>query len=355
MLKRLAFLGLSLCLLPLIACSEAMASEASGLELDSQQLALETPIVGNPATEYRLTAHRLVMEDGTALPLRRWGPAPERGEVPDTVVLGIHGFNDHAGAFVATASVLNQQGMAVYAWDQRGFGGSPTRPDWPGTEVLVKDVRFAVKALRARYPEQRLFVVGFSMGGALAALMLQSDPLINVDGVILVGPAVWARSEMPWYQQGALWFGERAAPNLTLAGRGFGIDPTDDPAVLKHITRDPLWISETRVDAIAGISNLMDQALSALADLPAVPLLVLYGGEDEVIPHEAACEMFKALPPSGAWRAAYYPDGFHMLTRYTGAAAVLADIERFIQAPDAPLPSGRAVDQAQAIRALCET
>jgi len=329
--------------------------EARGLVLDPQQLEHPSPLRPSQATQYGLTRHRLVMEDGVSLPLRRWGPAPEHGEQPSGVVLGVHGFNDHSGAFIATAAALNPLGIAVYAWDQRGFGGSDSRAEWPGTVVLVDDLIFAVAALRERYPEAPLFIMGLSMGGALSALMLEAAPDIAVDGVIMVGPAVWARSKMPWYQQGALWVGERATPNLKLAGRGFGIDPTDDPVVLEQITKDPLWISETRVDAIAGISNLMDKALVALGHLPEVNTLVLYGGEDEVIPHEAACEMFKALPAdSKRWRAAYYPDGYHMLTRYTGGAAVLADVAAFIDAADAVLPSGNAITRDAAIEALCD-
>lgn len=98
----------------------------------------------------------------------------------------------------------------------------------------------------------------------------------------------------------------------------------------------------------------MDKALDALRRLPPVNTLVLYGGEDEVIPHEAACEMFKALPDAEHWRAAYYPDGYHMLTRYSGGAAVLGDIAAFIGAADARLPSGNAVTREAAIAALCD-
>jgi pimeloyl-ACP methyl ester carboxylesterase len=37
----------------------------------------------------------------------------------------------------------------TYAYDQRGFGQSPTRGRWPGTETLVDDAR-AVAALLQR-------------------------------------------------------------------------------------------------------------------------------------------------------------------------------------------------------------
>lgn len=350
MLKQFSTLALGLCVL-----FSAATSEAAGISLDQPQLLSERPLPDAQVTEYGLTHHRIVMADGMALPLRRWGPAPERKAVPNAVVLGVHGFNDHAGSFVSTAAALNQYGIALYAWDQRGFGASATRPEWPGTDELVDDARFALAALRARYPDQPLFLMGLSMGGAIAALMLQdADTVGRVDGVILVGPAVWARSKMPWYQQGALWVGERTAPNMKLARPAFAIDPTDDPDVLEQITKDPLRISDTRVDSIGGISNLMDRALTAMQQLPSVPSLILYGGEDEIIPPEAACEMFRTLPEHGSWRAVYYPDGYHMLTRYTGSPVVFKDMAAFIQDSEAQVPSEQEVSREQAISLLCQ-
>ena len=44
-----------------------------------------------------------------------------------------------------------------------------------------------------------------------------------------------------------------------------------------------------------------------------------------------------------------------MLTRYTGAAAVLADIRRFIADPEAVLPSGEGLEPAAARRAVCQS
>ena len=46
----------------------------------------EGPVVTQPA----LTADRLVMDDGAALPLRQWLPPGE----PSAVILALHGFND---------------------------------------------------------------------------------------------------------------------------------------------------------------------------------------------------------------------------------------------------------------------
>ena len=72
-----------------------------------------------------LTADRYVAADGTALPLAVWPAAG--GEPPTAVILGLHGFGDYRDAFEEPAKIWAAAGITTYAYDQRGFGKSPTR------------------------------------------------------------------------------------------------------------------------------------------------------------------------------------------------------------------------------------
>ena len=337
--------------------TSAMALEpmpaGRGLHLDPDALTDAPTPAADQSTVHAPTPHRLVMPDGASLPLRRWGPAPEAGGSPSAVILGLHGFNDHAGGFIALARALSAVDMAVYAYDQRGFGGSDQRGAWPGAGQLVSDARWALTQLRHRYPDTPIHLIGLSMGGAVATLLMDRSPAPKVDSTVLVAPAFWGRGVMPWYQRFALWAGEQVAPDLTLSSRSLDIQPTDDPAVMQALRSDPRWIRAPSVDAIAGIADLMDSALQALPRFDGPPTLIQYGGADEVIPPEAACAMFTALPGGAPWRAAFYPDGYHMLTRYSGAADVIGDIRRFIANSDAVLPSGRGIGQSAARQAVC--
>ena len=55
------------------------------------------------------------------------------------MILALHGFNDYSNAFDAPAKLWAKQGIATYAYDQRGFGGAPGRGLWPGSEALATD------------------------------------------------------------------------------------------------------------------------------------------------------------------------------------------------------------------------
>src|SRR5262249_38473490 len=83
-----------------------------------------------------------------------------------------------------------------------------------------------------------------------------------------------------------------------------------------------MFIKATRVDAIYGAVGLMGDAFDA-AELARVPLLVLYGARDEIVPPEPVQE-FVARLPAGT-RVVYYDKGCHMLMRGLDREVVLRD------------------------------
>jgi alpha-beta hydrolase superfamily lysophospholipase len=280
--------------------------------------------------------HRHVrMGDGYRLPLRVWS---SRGE-PKIVVLGLHGFNDHAQAFDPLGTDLAAVGIRLYAVDQRGFGASAKAGHWHGVDRMVEDLRRLIDLLRTRHPDARLYVAGESMGGAvaLAALAEQRPPM---EGLILIAPAVWSRTTMPWYQRVALEGAMRIAPGLKLTGDGIRIRPSDNIQMLRAMSRDPLVIKATRVDALSGITELMDRAQEAAPRLR-TPTLLLYGEHDEVIPRKAFCRFLTRLPDGDSGpRLVLYARGWHMLPRDLQGRRVRADIVAWLRDPGAPLPSG---------------
>lgn len=114
------------------------------------------------------------------------------------------------------------------------------------------------------------------MGGAVVINAMTRPGKPAVAGVILAAPAVWGRDTMPWYQTSLLWTLYHTVPWMTLTGKGLKIMPSDNIEMLRALGRDPLVIKETRVDAIYGLTNLMDNALGAAEKLDDETLL-LYG------------------------------------------------------------------------------
>ncbi|HMD64587.1 MAG TPA: lysophospholipase [Stellaceae bacterium] len=293
----------------------------------------------------RFTDTGFATADGEVLPLRKWlPPGGSGGGEVKAVVLALHGFNDYSNAFEGPGVAWAKRGIAAYAYDQRGFGAAPQRGFWPGRAALAADVAIAAQILRRLHPGVPLFLLGDSMGAAVAVVAMTGEsgtPVPDVDGVILTAPAVWGRATMDLLPRLALWTGVRLMPGLTVTGRGLEIKPSDNIAMLRALSRDPLVIKETRIDTIYGLVDLMDAALDS-APLLEAPRLVMYGAKDEIVPKTPIRRFVGSLPPECRRRArlAWYRDGYHMLLRDLEGPVVTADVASWVLAPAAPLPSG---------------
>ena len=283
-----------------------------------------------------LTDTHFIALDGTRLPLRFWLPAM----APHTIIVALHGFNDYSNAFAEIGPRMAENGIATLAYDQRGFGASDQAGIWPGADKLRSDARTAIRAARAAYPDARVYAMGESMGGAILMSAWVDEPLA-ADGLILVAPAVWGRVTMPFYQTMSLWIFAHTMPWMPLTSLGIKRKPSDNVEMLHALRRDPLVIKSTRIDAVWGIVNLMDEALNSAAAFDA-PALLLYGANDDIVPPEASRLMLASLPyaPDDRRRVAVYEDGYHMLLRDLQSDLVLEDILSWVGDPKLALPSG---------------
>lgn len=270
-----------------------------------------------------LNADAAAMADGYVLPLRSWTPVGD----PRAVILALHGFNDYANAFDEVARFWSFAGVAVYAYDQRGFGQSAGRGLWPGYETMAEDAVSVLRLLRARYAGRPLFLMGESMGGAVA-LLAAADYGAPTEGVILLAPAVWARTTMPLTHRLALWLSLRLLPGLQVTGSGLGIQASDNLEALRALGRDPLVIKGSRVDAVYGLVNLMDAAYDAAPRLRQ-RVAVLYGEQDQLVPPDPVADVYARL---GTQEKTFYlyPNGWHLLLRDLGRFDPWHDILAFV-------------------------
>lgn len=282
-----------------------------------------------------LATDAVVMEDGYALPLRRWLP-DESIDVsiegspqvePRAVLLAVHGFNDYSNAFVLAGPALAQRGIAVYAIDQRGFGATATRGLWPAQERSVADVHQTVRLLRAKHRDVPVFVLGDSMGAAVVIAAFTAEDAPPVAGVILNAPAVWGRETFNVFYRALLWTFAHTVPGYTVTGKGMQVTISDNNEILRQMSRDPLMIRDTRFDSLYGLVHLMDGALDSAPTL-AGRILVLYGLKDEVIPRASMCRFVELVNPEA--NIVFYPQGYHLLLRDLQAATVIADIDRWV-------------------------
>lgn len=290
-----------------------------------------------------------VMADGYRLPLRHWGDTEE----PRALVLALHGLNDYSSAFEDLGPYLAARGFLTYAYDQRGFGATAQRGRWGGEERMIADLRTLTELLRERYPGVPLFLLGESMGGAVVMSAKAGDK--QVDGILLLAPAVWSRDTMNPILRLLLQLMAHTVPWLELTGEGVEIRPSDNLDMLRAFSADPLVIKRTRVDALWGVTNLMDLAMAEAVEQPG-PMLLLYGEHDEIIPKDAFCAMLERMPSDRQGiRILLYRNGWHMLTRDLQGERVMEDVSAWLEDRNARLPSGEEVQaDSQRLKGFCE-
>ncbi len=280
--------------------------------------------------------------DGTALPMQTWAAVGANGQpvAPWAVIVALHGMNDYAEAFFLPAPYWATQGITTYAYDQRGFGRTPSRGVWGGGELMTQDLRTAVALARAAHPGAIVAVVGESMGGAVAIAAFASKDPPAADRLVLASPAVWGWDAQPVTYRVALWLTAHIAPASRVEAPDWlvrHIQASDNIEELRRMGRDRNMIFRTRADTIYGLVSLMQQARDDLGQVRA-PVLYQYGAHDQIIPKDAAFYAARHLKPTD--HSAYYANGYHLLTRDLGRRPVLDDIIAFIRNPSAPTPSG---------------
>lgn len=270
-----------------------------------------------------LQENAFIAADGKRLALTAWAPEGE----PLAIVLALHGFNDYRMAFELPGKYLAENGILVLAYDQRGFGEDEKAGYWAERKALRSDLLAVLGLVRAKFPETPLFVMGESMGGALALYALAGRDQA-ADGLILVAPAVWGKRAVNIVYVPALWLTAHIMPGKKFSGRTLKLVPTDNIDALITMSQDPYIIKKTRIDAIYGLARLMKQGMKAAPEIK-LPTFLIYGEKDDMVPAKMSRRLWDRLP-AGLKTLHIYNNGYHLLLRDCAAGEVWRDVLGFV-------------------------
>ena len=119
-------------------------------------------------------------------------PAPDTALTTPTACLLVHGFMAARSDFNDLGQSLAAKGFTVRMLRLPGHGTTPPDFGWQPDGALLKSVEAEYRALRAKYP--RVYVVGFSMGGALSTLLAAEE---KPEKLVLTAP--YYRITSHWY------------------------------------------------------------------------------------------------------------------------------------------------------------
>lgn len=283
----------------------------------------------------KLSDEGILVRDGSQLATTVWG-APH----PIAIIIAVHGMNDYASAFdLAGAWWSENSDITVISYDQRGFGRSLKKGIWPGAETLRSDLADVVSATQQHYGDLPVFILGHSMGGAVALSSIPEDT-IDIDGLILAAPAVWGGAQMPILYRLAVNIAATFSPGKFLTGERAARQATDNIEILREMHADPLVIKQTRIKSILGITRLMGDAWQASRSAGG-KILFIYGDKDEIIPLKTMQKASDRL--CGNVQTIHYENGWHLLFRDHQRHVVFADVANWIR--DAVGAVGRKPDR----------
>lgn len=270
----------------------------------------------------------LTTDDGVELFTQRWIPA-ESDTLRAAVAL-VHGHAEHSGRYAHVAGYLNQHAIAVYAYDQRGFGRSEGRRAYVASfDVLLDDLALFLDRVRTQMPDGPLFLFGHSMGGAVATLYVleRSD---NFAGLILSSPAIEVDADVPSILRLLSDVISRILPILPTIHT-----PEDllsrDSNVVDAAKNDPLnyhgrVLARTGAEMLQA-SRRIQRKMSTLA----LPFLILHGTADQLTDPGGSRALYSQARSSDK-TLNLYPGLYHETFNEPEKEQVLNDIVEWLKA-----------------------
>lgn len=247
------------------------------------------------------------------------------------VVVIVHGLGEHSARYRQVAEHLVQSGCAVYALDHRGHGKSEgSRAVIDRFAHAVADIDQVVELARREQRGKPVFMLGHSMGGALA-LSYTLQHAAKLKGLILSGPAV-ALDGAPPHLRPLSKFLSVIAPRAGL----FAIPPATvsrDESVASDYVSDPLnHHGKVPARTLAEIVTFVEW-LPAAAPGIKLPVLIQHGSKD-VLAGLSGSEMLVHTISSKDKTLKVYDELFHEIYNELpeDRARVLADLKAWIEA-----------------------
>lgn len=258
--------------------------------------------------------------DGLTLFYRAWRPATPRA----SLVLS-HGYAEHSGRYAALAEALAGHGFAVYAPDHRGHGHSEgERANVRRFGSYAQDLRSLVTTI----PQEPRFLLGHSMGGAIAALLALEHPRL-IGGLILSGPFLENATQVSPLLMALSGLVSRLLPSLPTLKLDTSL-LSRDPEVVRSYENDPLvYTGGTKARLGAQMIAAGAEVLRRAGKLR-LPTLILHGAADRIADPAGSHKLYARLAAEDKTLKLY--DGFyHEIFNEPGRERVVEEVLEWLE------------------------
>jgi pimeloyl-ACP methyl ester carboxylesterase len=222
----------------------------------------------------------------------------EAGDRDDPTIVLLHGFTASLNWWDRVAPELANRGLRVIRFDLLGHGGSEKPRDGYAPDEQADLIGQALRKLDVR----RATMVGHSMGGTVAIALAESERRLVRKVAVIGTPPRDGFADLPFLGRVAMWpvAGElvrRFAPDQAIKA---GLDSAfaDDVDVPDQFVDDLDEMTYSAYDKSSSESKdfVEERPNSDRIKDARVPLLVIFGTEDEIVEPEAADRWKEDVP-----------------------------------------------------------
>lgn len=230
----------------------------------------------------------------TNVPFRSWIP---RREKPKVVLLCIHALGFSSKSFDDFGRRMAQSGIPTFALDVRGFGAWMQKPEEAQMdfEACLTDVEQGLKTLHKAYPGLPVFLIGESMGGAIAIQAASRYP-DQVNGLVSAVPSATSKSGGVMKTGVVVAFRTASSPTGKIDMSPVIIDgSTSNSALRTRLEDDPSNRMELSRKELAQFERFMKQTHDAAPLVERTPALVLVAYKDKLVTPSGSVDLFSEM------------------------------------------------------------
>jgi alpha-beta hydrolase superfamily lysophospholipase len=249
---------------------------------------------------------------------------------PKAVLLVVPGLAEHSGRYTNLVNYFVPRAYAVCGLDTQGHGKSEgLRCYIDRFSDYIDDVKIFFDIVHQRYSDRKVFMVGHSMGSAIAiayAIQHQHD----LAGLIISGTALKPGASIPSILKAVVRVISKLFPKMGVTV----LDATaisKDKAVVDAYMNDPL-VYRGKVTARLGaeLVKVVDRLPTLIPEIK-LPIIIMHGTEDRLCNPEGS-QMLYDLVGSRDKTLKLYKGFYHEVFNEPGHLQVMADVEAWLTA-----------------------
>ncbi|MBX3153575.1 alpha/beta fold hydrolase [Candidatus Obscuribacterales bacterium] len=211
------------------------------------------------------------------------------------VLICVHGLGLHHKSFNSFARRIAPRGIVTISFDVRGFGTYLASKGQDDLQIddCVKDLKEIIKLIRADNPDKPLFLLGESMGGAIALHVAAEAPEL-LDGVICSVPSGARHQGASTALKVGLKYikGKNKPMNI---GEQVIKQATEQESLRNDWSNDPSARLKLTPKELVSFQTFMGQNVEVAKRIRKTPVILFQGDNDRLVKKTGTYDLFEAI------------------------------------------------------------